>query len=328
MPAAIAVPGLIGLGTSIAGGIMGSGAAKDAAKVQSEAAERAAADLLRVIGEQNPELWKAYEQGTGRVTAAAEGAATGVEDAARRATEGVTGATTEANRLLNPYIEAGTSAVTQLGDLANERFVFNQDDPSYQFRLQEGQKALERNRAAQGIISGGRPLKELTRYSQDYASTEYGKAFDRFLQTQQQRAGTLGQLAGFGLTAGTTAGGNLVRGAEYGGNIGFDAARTAGGLRTDAAQFGANAQMNTAGRVADNNIQGQIAAGGFRTDAAAARGAGKVGSANAWTGALGGIANVASDVGGMLTLRDLLKNPAARRPKVTISGYRLSPQEA
>lgn len=304
MPAAIAIPGLIGLGTSVAGGIMGSKASKSAAQLQAEAAEREATELQRVIREANPELWKAYEEATGRVTSAASAAQ-----------EGVTGATAEANRLLDPYIQAGGTAVTKLGELADEKFQFSQDDPSYQFRLQEGQKALERNRAAMGIISGGRPLKELTRYSQDYASTEYGKAFDRFLQGQQQKAGTLGQLAGFGLNATGTAGSNLIGGARYAGDIGFDAA-----------QFGANAQMNTADKVTQNVINGQQVAGQFRTDAAAAKAAGKVGSANAWTGALGGIARTASDIGGMLTLKDLLKNPAlssSRRRPATFSGWRL-----
>lgn len=62
-------------------------------------------------------------------------------------------------------------------------FSFNADDvfkdPSYGFRLSEGVKARERLASAGGRTLGGRTLKELTRYGQDYASTEYGKAYDR-----------------------------------------------------------------------------------------------------------------------------------------------------
>lgn len=55
--------------------------------------------------------------------------------------------------------------------------VFN--DPSYQFRLNEGLKALERSAAARGTLRTGNTLEDLMRYGQDYASTEYGKAVDR-----------------------------------------------------------------------------------------------------------------------------------------------------
>lgn len=64
-------------------------------------------------------------------------------------------------------------------------FSFNADDiykdPSYNFRLSEGIKANERMASAGGRTLGGRTLKELTRYGQDYASTEYARAYDRAL---------------------------------------------------------------------------------------------------------------------------------------------------
>jgi hypothetical protein len=54
-------------------------------------------------------------------------------------------------------------------------------DPSYQFRLQEGQKALERSAAAKGTLLTGGTAKALARYGQDYASTEYGNVYNRAL---------------------------------------------------------------------------------------------------------------------------------------------------
>jgi hypothetical protein len=52
-------------------------------------------------------------------------------------------------------------------------------DPGYNFRLGEGMKALERQRAANsGLISGG-ALKAAQRYGQEFASNEFGNAYGR-----------------------------------------------------------------------------------------------------------------------------------------------------
>lgn len=314
MPAAaIAIPAIIGAGSSVASAVIGGRAAGQAAQIQSQAGNQAADDLLKVIAESNPELAKAMEEATAGVTGAAETAASGIESAGSQAAAGVNAATGKANELLDPYIKAGSTAVDQLGQVANEKFQFSQDDPSYQFRMNEGLKALQRSGAARGIVSGGAPLKAALRYGQDYASTEYDKAFNRFMQGQSFKAGTLGQLAGLGQSSATAAGTNLTGAARYAGDIGFDTARTAGGLRTGAAEFGANARMTTADRIATNRIEGTARAGELRTGAAAAQAAGKVGRANAITGALQGGAQIASDIGGYYTLKDLLKNPATRR---------------
>ncbi|HDY65454.1 MAG TPA: hypothetical protein ENH84_04385 [Phycisphaerae bacterium] len=65
----------------------------------------------------------------------------------------------------------------------NQQFEFDAEDlyrdPSYPFRLSEGAKIVERSGAARGMLKSGRTLKELTRYAQDYASTEYGRAYSR-----------------------------------------------------------------------------------------------------------------------------------------------------
>lgn len=56
------------------------------------------------------------------------------------------------------------------------------EDPSYQFRLNEGLKALERSAAAKGILRTGNTLQDLMRYGQDYASQEYEAANQRRAQ--------------------------------------------------------------------------------------------------------------------------------------------------
>lgn len=57
------------------------------------------------------------------------------------------------------------------------------NDPGYQFRLQQGQQALERSAAAKGSATGGSALKAAARYGQDYSSNEYGNVYNRALQT-------------------------------------------------------------------------------------------------------------------------------------------------
>lgn len=55
-------------------------------------------------------------------------------------------------------------------------------DPSYQFRLNEGLKALERSAAARGMLRTGNTLQDLMKYGQDYASQEYANQVARRAQ--------------------------------------------------------------------------------------------------------------------------------------------------
>jgi len=57
------------------------------------------------------------------------------------------------------------------------------ESPGYQFRLAEGQKALERSAAARGGQLSGAQMKALQRYGQEYASNEYDKFLSRYYQS-------------------------------------------------------------------------------------------------------------------------------------------------
>jgi hypothetical protein len=74
-------------------------------------------------------------------------------------------------------------------------------DPGYDFRMQEGQKALERSAAARGGLQSGGTMKALAKYGQDYASNEYGNAYNRFNADRDRRFGRLSSLAGMGQNA-------------------------------------------------------------------------------------------------------------------------------
>ena len=75
--------------------------------------------------------------------------------------------------------------------------------PGYQFRLGEGEKALDRFQAASGHRLGGRALKEAQRYAQDYASGEYGNYLDRLYRLSGMGSSAVGATTQAGMqTAG------------------------------------------------------------------------------------------------------------------------------
>lgn len=76
-----------------------------------------------------------------------------------------------------------------------------QKDPGYQFRMQQGQEALERSAAARGGLNSGGTLKAITEYGQNFASNEFQNAFNRFNSNQANRFNRLSALAGVGQTA-------------------------------------------------------------------------------------------------------------------------------
>jgi len=78
--------------------------------------------------------------------------------------------------------------------------------PGYQFRMNEGIKALDASASASGRLNSGRTMKELTRFGQDYASSEFNNAYNRYSKDQTDRFNRLSALAGVGQTANTQVG--------------------------------------------------------------------------------------------------------------------------
>ena len=79
---------------------------------------------------------------------------------------------------------------------------FNNDvfekDPGYQFRMDEGNKAVQGSAAAQGGLLSGAAMKAMQKYSQGFASNEYGNAYNRFTGDQQNMYNRLAGIAGTG----------------------------------------------------------------------------------------------------------------------------------
>ena len=157
--------------------------------------------------------------------------------------------------LQEPFRQAGINALNKIesGDIMGSM------DPSYSFRFQEGLKALDRSAAARGGLLSGGALKAAQRYGQDYASTEFGNAYNR-----------LAGRAGFGQTASTnmgTAAGNY--GVNAGNNMMAGANARASGYvgGANALTGGLNQYLNyTQGQ----NMLGMFQGGGGGANANAA----------------------------------------------------------
>lgn len=110
---------------------------------------------------------------------------------------------------LMPYKQAGDTALSQLMGQMTPDGYFNQtytgqdiySDPSYQFRLQQGQDAIQSSAAAQGGLLSGATLKALQNYGQESASQEYSNAYNRFNADQTNRYNRLSNLVGIGQNA-------------------------------------------------------------------------------------------------------------------------------
>ena len=148
---------------------------------------------------------------------------------------------------LEPWRKAGVNALGKLEGMADytmfgpEQF---SKDPSYGFRLAEGQKALERNAAARGGLISGGALKAATRFGQEMGSQEYSNAFNRYQIERAAKLGPYQSLANVGQTTANQLGsfgaanaanvGNLMTGgaaAQAAGQVGASNAIT-GGLGT------------------------------------------------------------------------------------------------
>ncbi len=105
-----------------------------------------------------------------------------------------------------PWREAGEGALGKINanmDDYTKNFSMAdfQKDPGYQFRMDEGNKAIERSAAAKGGLNSGGTMKALTRYSQGVASDEYQSAYNRFNTDRSNSFNRLASLAGIGQTA-------------------------------------------------------------------------------------------------------------------------------
>lgn len=105
---------------------------------------------------------------------------------------------------LNPYYQKGLGGLNNASAMLQPGYQFSAQDPSYAWRLAEGQKALERGASARGNLLGGAQQKALMGYGQGMASQEYANQFGRNMSLANLGYGAAGQLAGYSNAFGNT----------------------------------------------------------------------------------------------------------------------------
>jgi len=217
-----------GIASAIAAtAVVGAYSANRAAKTQAQAAKEAAAIQSESTDESLALQEKMYEEGVQRQI---------------------------------PWQEAGTQALQRLqeglqtgGEFA-KKFGGVIDDPSYEFRLKQGQRALDASAAARGNLFTGGQQQAVQEFGQGLASTEYQNAYNRFYDDQQRRLQATQSLAGVGQSV-------------------------ASGLASQGAQF-----AGTSANIAQTGVQN---VNDWMTSGASARAAGQVAVGNQLTGAIG-----------------------------------------
>lgn len=88
---------------------------------------------------------------------------------------------------LAPWRTVGGSAIQKLGGMygleggsaSDQPYGGFFESPDYQFRLDQGKKAIERSASARGLLGSGAALKASNNYAQDTAASEYGNWWNR-----------------------------------------------------------------------------------------------------------------------------------------------------
>ena len=188
---------------------------------------------------------------------AAKSAAQKQADAAARAQGQLLETGERAADVYAPYVAKGVTALNKMTEDPYFTQQFTNKDlnsylaPGYGFRLQQGQQAnLMANNASGGAV-GGNAMKALQDYTQNFASGEYGTAFNQFQAQRSNIYSNLKDIANFGLT-GTTGQANAMLGT--GTNI---------ASLTNAAGNAQAASQIAQGNIYGNTVQGLGNAGAY-----------------------------------------------------------------
>jgi hypothetical protein len=145
------------------------------------------------------------------------------------------------NRMLDLLGLSSNRGAAGYGSLAKNFGMSDfQTDPGYAFRMREGLKALDRQAAARGGLISGGALKAAQGYGQELASQEYQNAYNRYQTNRTNLLNPLQSLAGAGQTSANTMG---AAAAGYG-SEGSNALGGAGTAQANAIQNAANARAS------------------------------------------------------------------------------------
>ena len=116
---------------------------------------------------------------------------------------------TAVNRF-NPFYDLGSGAANRLNSMysgsGGADYGAFRDGPGYQFRLEEGQRAVDNSGAARGMTQSGAQLKALQRYGQGTADQGFNNWFAQQMQMSGQGQSAANSMAGVGMSAANSVG--------------------------------------------------------------------------------------------------------------------------
>jgi len=182
-------PSALQTGAGLVGGLIQNASQRQAASMQSDAAQRAI-DLQADINKQQMALNAPFYSA------------------------GVTGQ----NRLMDLLGLGTNKTASDYGKYAKDFSMADyQADPGYAFRLSEGMKQLAGGARARGGAVSGRTMMGAQDYAQGLASQEYGNAFNRYQTNRANQLQPLGNLQNVGISAANQQSSAL---GNYGSNVG------------------------------------------------------------------------------------------------------------
>ncbi len=103
-------------------------------------------------------------------------------------------------RNMQPYMDAGTNALNQIGQLNSGNYSSFKESPDYQWTQQQGLQALDRSAAARGSLYSGGQSADVLNYSQGLASQQYNNYYNKLQNLAGMGQGAASALAGVGNT--------------------------------------------------------------------------------------------------------------------------------
>lgn len=180
--------GAAALGT-VAGAVISSNGAQDAASTEANAANNASQVQLQMFNQTQANEQPYLQAGNNSLAALMAGVGLGPGTA---------------NNGSGPLNAPFTAAQYQ-------------QSPGYQFQLNQGLGAINNTASARGGVNSGNTLKSLTQYGTGLANQDYQQAYTNYVNAQNQQFGQLQTLAGSGQNAAANLG---ALGSQVGSSIG------------------------------------------------------------------------------------------------------------
>lgn len=135
-----------------------------------------------------------------------------------------------------PWREAGGKAIGSLSAMLQPGYDHT-TSPGYQFRMDEGLRAVEGSAASKGLLGSGGTLKDIIRFSQGTAADDFNQQFNRTASVAAGGQQVNSQLGALGANMANNVGNNMMQAANARASGYANTANTIGGFANNLAGF-------------------------------------------------------------------------------------------